>query len=734
MRMTRNGLTSLVAAGVVVVGLLAAAGFAEKRAKTPQLDESKRALHALNRLTFGPRPGEVDRVARMGVDKWIEQQLHPESIDDGQLEARLSGFRTLKMDSRTLAQNFPPPQVIKAVAQGRRPLPNDPEKRAVYESAIDRYEQRREKKLNATDKNSPNGNGNDNGNSNDTATGAPADPSEPDMRAGANGGGQPATNTADAGNGRRNRKNDDPELRARRREARMNAEANADDIMALPPERRMDAVVKMPPEDRRALIASLPPDQRQQLMNSFTPEQRERLQAMQNPIAVPVSELQQAKILRAAYSERQLEEVMTDFWFNHFNVYLNKGADRLLVGEYEREVIRPHALGKFQDLLEATAKSPAMLFYLDNWQSIGPHSDAAEGRARRNNNGGGFRRNRRGPFARPFPGNEGGLPRPQPQQAKKRSAGLNENYGRELMELHTLGVNGGYTQADVTEVARVFTGWTIRQPQQGGSFEFDERRHEPGDKHVLGHTIKEHGQKEGEEVLKILAEHPSTAKFISTKLAMRFVSDTPPASLVDRMSKTYLKTHGDIREVLRTMFRSEEFWSQDAYRAKVKTPLEFVASAIRATGVDVANAMPLVGQLNRMGMPLYQMQPPTGYSMKAEAWVNSSALLARMNFALALGSGRMPGLRFDPEALLNSPPPTSASAAMPASGDDAQATLAMLESALLAGDVSAQTHDTIVKQLNDPQVTGRRLDDPRRAPNAGVIAGLILGSPEFQRR
>jgi uncharacterized protein (DUF1800 family) len=730
MRITRNGITSLVAVGVVSAGLLVAAS-AEKHAKAQRLDESKRALHALNRLTFGPRPGEVDRVARMGVDKWIEQQLHPEKIDDGQLEARLSGFRTLKMDSRTLVQNFPPPQVVKAVANGRRPLPSDPEKRAVYESAVERYENRKEKKLNAGDKNAPSANDNAN---------APADPNEPDMRPGSNGDAQPATNAGDATTGRKNAKPVDPELRDRRREARMNAESNADDIMALPPERRMDAVIKLSPDDRRALIASLPPDQRQQLMSGFTPEQRERMQAMQNPIAVPINELQQGKILRAAYSERQLEEVMTDFWFNHFNVYLNKGADRFLVGEYEREVIRAHALGKFEDLLKATAKSPAMLFYLDNWQSIGPHSDAAEGRQRRNNNAG-FRRNRRGPFARPFPGpfpgNDPNMRRPNgqaPQAQAKRPAGLNENYGRELMELHTLGVNGGYTQADVTEVARVFTGWTIRQPQQGGSFEFDERRHEPGDKHVLGHKIKEHGQGEGEEVLKILAEHPSTAKFISTKLAMRFVSDTPPPALVERMAKTFQKSHGDIREVLRTMFKSDEFWAQESYRAKVKTPFEFVVSAIRAANVDVANAMPLVQQLNRMGMPLYQMQPPTGYSMKAEAWVNSSALLARMNFALALGAGRMPGLRFDAASLLNSPQPTSASAAMPASEDDSQATLAMLESALLAGDISSQTHETILKQLNDPQVTGRRLDDPRRTPNAGVIAGLILGSPEFQRR
>ena len=251
----------------------------------------------------------------------------------------------------------------------------------------------------------------------------------------------------------------------------------------------------------------------------------------------------------------------------------------------------------------------------------------------------------------------GVLRRHEPQQAKNRPSGLNENYAREIMELHTLGVDGGYTQKDVTELAKVLTGWSIEQPQLGGSFHFNERAHEPGTKYVLGHKIGEHGEKEGEEMLDVLAHHPSTAKFISRKLAMRFVSDNPPQSLVDRMAETFLKKDGDIREVLRTMFHSPEFWAADAYRAKMKTPFEFVASAARASGADIQNALPLVGTLNRMGMPLYGMQPPTGYSMKAEAWVNSSALLNRMNFALALGSGRLPGASLDPQALLRGPAP-----------------------------------------------------------------------------
>jgi uncharacterized protein (DUF1800 family) len=432
------------------------------------------------------------------------------------------------------------------------------------------------------------------------------------------------------------------------------------------------------------------------------PEQRETVEAMIQPQAV-LGELAEAKLLRAIYSNRQLDEVMTDFWFNHFNIFIGKGPDRYMVSAYERDVIRPHALGKFKDILEATAKSPAMLFYLDNWQSVGPNSELALYGPQR---GG-----RRGRFARPRP------------KAKNRPSGLNENYAREIMELHTLGVDGGYTQKDVTELAKVLTGWSIEKPQLGGGFKFNERAHEPGNKYVLGRKISEHGEKEGEEMLDVLAHHPSTAKFISRKLAMRFVSDNPPPALVDRMADTFLKKDGDIREVLRTMFQSPELWAADAYRAKMKTPFEFVASAARASGADIQNALPLVNTLNRMGMPLYAMQPPTGYSMKAEAWVNSSALLNRMNFALQLASGKLPGTSLDPQALIPGPAPA-----------DPQAALAALEQSILAGDVSSQTHAVMQKQLGDPQISQRRLDDADKKPNYGAIAGLIMGSPEFQRR
>jgi len=472
----------------------------------------------------------------------------------------------------------------------------------------------------------------------------------------------------------------------------------------------------MSPDDREKIARALTPAERDNLMESLSPQQREQLQALRNPEQVVVAELQEGKILRAAYSERQLEEVMTDFWFNHFNIFVNKGADRYLTTDYERDVIRPHALGKFKDLLEATAKSPAMLWYLDNWDSVGAHSEFALNGGRRPQQ---FRRAfARGGFGRPP------MQRPQLQQAKQKAPkGLNENYARELMELHTLGVDGGYTQQDVTEVAKVFTGWTIEKPLRGAEFKFDEMRHEPGPKFILGKNIKENGEKEGEKVLDMLAHSPATAHFISKKLAMRFVSDTPPESLVDRMANTFREKDGDIREVLLTMFHSPEFWEPEAYRAKVKTPLEFVVSAIRATDADVTNAMPLVQTLNRMGMPLYQQQPPTGYSMKSDAWVNSAALLNRMNFSLLLASGRMPGVSFDPHRLLGQAPVESA-----------DQVVGNFENALLAGDVSKQTHETIMKQLADPQVTGRVLDDPARPARIGIIAGLVLGSPEFQKR
>ena len=657
MRSRFQQLAPALAFAVVASALCAQVALARKNKETSssQMPEQKRAIHALSRLTFGPRPGDTNRVMAMGVDNWIDQQLHPDKIDDHALEARLAPLRTLRMDTREIVENFPPDQVIKVVAEGKQSLPSDPSKRAVYEAQLERFKQRQERKKGVDD----------------NAT----DPSKETLT-------------------------DDE--RARHRQEHLYADLGAAQILDLPSDERMREILKMSPEDQRSLAASLKGGKRDEFLEGVDAKQRETLMALNNPQQVVVDELVQAKLLRAIYSERQLQEVMTDFWFNHFNVFIGKGADRYLLTSYERDVIRPHAMGKFEDLLVATAQSPAMLFYLDNWLSVGPNSEIANGIPKRNR-----RRSRYRP--------------PVVKQAKGRRSGLNENYGRELMELHTLGVNGGYTQKDVTEVARVFTGWTLKQPKQGGGFTFEERMHEPGDKIVLGHRIKSNGEKEGREVLHLLARHPSTAKFICAKLATRFVSDNPSPALVDRMAQTFLKKKGDIGEVLKTLFHSPEFWAPDAYRAKVKTPLEFIVSAVRANGANVTDAMPLARQLQNMGMTLYGMQPPTGYSMKADAWVNSSALLGRMNFALTLTSGKLKGVQLDSDRTGNLP-------------RDPQAALATLENTLLEGDVSQQTHDTIAKQLQDPQISGRKLDGPVRPPNVNTIEGLLLGSPEFQRR
>ena len=673
----------------------------EKNASDPsQMEDSRRALHALQRLTFGPRPGDAERVAAMGVDKWIDRQLHPEKIDDSAVDARLSGFRTLRMNTREIVENFPPQQLIKAVAEGKRPMPSDPVKRAVYQAQIEKLEEKRERKQDAAAPKT-------------TASTTPAagSPTSQDQTAVDNSTG---TDAAEA-----SKPSAKDEQASKRREDRLYADLKAQELLDLPPDERMKQILQMSPEEQRALSASLKGQHGDDFMEGMNSKQKETLKALNNPQQVVGDELMQAKLLRAIYSERQLDELMTDFWFNHFNVYLGKGADRYLVTSYERDVIRPHALGKFEDLLVATAKSPAMMFYLDNWLSVGPDSDVARG----------IRKN-------PYPRRRRGRFPPPPRQAKangKRKNGLNENYGRELMELHTLGVNGGYTQNDVTEVARVLTGWTIDQPQKGGGFKFEERMHEPGTKIVLGHKIKEHGEKEGMEVLHLLAHHPSTAQFICTKLASRFASDDPPPALVEEMAQSFLKKDGDIREVLKTMFHSPEFWRADLYRAKLKTPLEFVVSAVRATGADVSDAAPLARQLNNLGMPLYGMQPPTGYPMKSDAWVNSSALLGRMNFSLALMAGRIKGVEADGDRILN---PSSTNATDVVAEDSKQA-LARLEASLLAGDISKQTHDAIVKEIENPTGSAQasaRKNDQLPASSPGTIAGLLLGSPEFQRR
>ena len=717
---------------------------AKKKEKAAQMsaNEQKRAVHALNRLAFGPRPGDVQQVMAMGVDRWIDEQLHPEKIQDKAIEARLQPFRTLHMSAKEIADEFPDNQMVKQVMDGKRPMPSDPARRAIYrvqmarlEAKIEQKNEAKQQKQQTASTSQPEASpapkpdepgANDSAKTAEELAAAAAATAEPAASSGSssensmsamNGAGNDNSMKADASSEAvppEETKSTPPTpeeaAEAKAREDRLYADLKVQSLFDLSPDERYKKVMAMTPEEQIAFADTLRGGKGQDFLDGMDPRQREVLLAMNNPQLVVMSELSEAKLLRAIYSERQLEQVMTDFWFNHFNVFIGKGPERLMLTTYEQDVIRPHAMGKFEDLLVAVAKSPAMLFYLDNWQSVGPNSMQAQGIPARPY---GY-----GPYGRPrrFPA------RPKPR--KRQNNGLNENYGRELLELHTLSVNGGYSQRDVTEVAKVFTGWTIERPFDGGGFIFDPRRHEPGPKFVLGHRIKPNGEGEGREVLHMLATSPQTAHFISLKLAQRFVSDDPPPALVDRMAATFVKKKGDIREVLSTLFHSPEFWDESTYRAKVKTPFEFVASAVRATGADVDNALPLARQLNIMGMPLYGAQPPTGYSMKAETWVSSSSLLNRMNFALSLTAGKVHGVKVDAAQLEGGPP-----------SDDSAAVLSAMEAKLLASDVSKQTHDSIVAQMGNPsQSAGSGSGKPAKPPDAGTIAGLLLGSPEFQRR
>jgi uncharacterized protein (DUF1800 family) len=507
--------------------------------------------------------------------------------------------------------------------------------------------------------------------------------------------------------------------------------------------------------------------------------------------------LQGQKIIRAAYSERQLQEVMTDFWFNHFNIFWAKNLDRDMTTDYEMSVIRPHTMGKFKDLLMATAKSPAMLVYLDNFQSTSPDARLPQGRGgqlqRRPGGLGGFGNPRLAPGAndpyyrqqqmdREMQRDQMQNPNQNPQQQRpiaaqpKRKPGINENYAREIMELHTLGVEGGYTQKDVQEVARCLTGWTVDRPRQTTGFVFRSFMHDNGEKTVLGQKIPAGGGiKDGEMVIDILAHQPSTAKFISTKLVRRFVSDTPPQSLVDRVTAVYTKTDGDIREMLRTIFTSPEFNSKEAYRSKIKSPFELAASAIRALGCDVNAPLQTVQFIAKMGEPLYLYQAPTGYPDRADQWVNTGSLLERLNFGLALTTNKLRGAAFDVKRAVGN---TEMS--------DRQRVMEQAIISLLNGDVSPQTRTVLDKQLKEgvpvkgelgtvpPIPTGedvmagnsmealppnqgagkgqKGVGNPERLErrfglNAGTqiamsaddletakVFGLVLGAPEFQRR
>jgi len=384
-------------------------------------------------------------------------------------------------------------------------------------------------------------------------------------------------------------------------------------------------------------------------------------------------------LLRAVTSDAQVREVMSDFWFNHFNVFLGKGADRFLLPTYVEQVIRPHALGRFRDLLIATAQSPAMLFYLDNVQSVAP----AEARAN------------------PGPG------------ANPRRRGINENYARELLELHTLGVDGGYTQHDVIEVARILTGWSMEPPDRGGGFVFRPRVHDDGEKTVLGVRFPAgHGEDEGVRLLEMLARHPATIRHVCRKLCARFVSDDPPDGCVDLAVVAWERSDGDLREVLRAIARAPEFWSAAARDSKVKTPLEFVVSAARAVRADPDATPGLANAAARLGQPLYMQPSPAGYPERQEEWVNSGALLGRMNFAVALAAGRQPGAAVDLDLVV----PADA---------DSDALVEAVNDRVLAGAMTANTRRVILREIAE-------LRDARGA--RALAVGLALGSPEFQRQ
>ncbi|MBV6521701.1 MAG: hypothetical protein MNPFHGCM_01845 [Gemmatimonadaceae bacterium] len=552
---------------------------AEARANPRELSSREQALHVLNRLSFGPRPGDVDRVLATGVDRWIDRQLQPERIPDPALDALLKAYPVLRMSANELAEEFPPPGA--ALRQARQ---------------------------------------------------------------------------------------------------------RGDTALA---------------KGKRVELA--------RASRSI------------------VGEITSARVARASVSERQLQEVMTDFWLNHFTVFVGKGQLRYTLPDYERESIRPFVFGRFRDLLGAVARSPAMLQYLDNVQSVadsGRRVSESRRVARRD------------------------------RQARSRQRGLNENYARELLELHTLGVDGGYTQQDVIDVARALTGWTVGPPRIGTQgFVFNPAAHDAEEKLVLGHRLPAgRGIEDGEEVLDILARHPSTARFISRKLAIRFVSDAPSDELVDLAADVFRRSDGDIREVVRAIVTSSEFFSRAAYRAKVKSPFEVVVSALRAVDARPDTTPRTAAVVAQLGQPIYGHQAPNGWPETSEPWMNTGAILSRINFGLALAAGRVPG------ASLRQWPAFDT-----LSRRSAKEQVAGVVEAFLGGVVSAETRDVLESGVNpllaragtdstfaimepDSVASASSAARERRRRVAGTAGapvrlsglsqtvGLALGSPEFQRR
>ncbi len=694
------------------------------------LTPRERIVQLLDRFTFGPRPGEVDRVLAMGADAWLAEQLNPDGVADAALQKRLGDYPTLSMSPAQALTAFPGRAQVLSVADGKTPYPDDPLLHSVYEVQVYKANRERAQK-----------------------PGAPPQPA-------------------------------DAEKAAQKKLDQGTAARIAGELFALPRNQRMAALIQMPVEDRVAFTGNgdLSGDQRALLLAEFTPREREAFEAMSgevNSTGFIGNELEQARLLRDILSERQLQTVMTGFWMNHFNVFLPKDSDQWYTTSYERDAIRPHALGSFRDLLLATAESPAMMIYLDNWLSIGPDSLA---------NG----------------------VNPRNPKSQKGNRGLNENYGREIMELHTLGVNGGYTQADVTALSAILTGWGVDRPAQGGPFLFDPRRHEPGAKIWFGYRIEDNGavtplaagsrpaaesgvsgasgvsngspgaattdsMKQGIAALNILAASEKTAHFISYLLAQYFVADDPPPALVDRLQGVYLSSHGDIKTILRALIASPEFNSRRYFRIEVKTPEEFVASAFRTTATDPQNPGALANTLRTLGMPLYKALPPTGYYLTANQWMNSGALVDRLNFSYQLTNSKFANQKFDAPRVLAMGLLTSsalsngsgsglqtAAPAKPSTGqakqtaEEKQATLLgvaaprstastphalsvlpdagtqvairLLEATLVGAPVSAQTNRLIENQLQQLPANSSPID------TLNLITALVMGAPEFQLR
>ncbi len=618
--------TSSTCLAPVLCGMLLCIPTAAKPKKSKPADDNKlfqkklskddQILHALDRLTFGPRPGDIDRVKRMGLKKWMNQQLHPDRMDENPvLEARLQALESLRMTPLEAVQHYPTPQMIRAIAQGKQPLPDDLLLRASVERFLVRYRTRIALASNT--------------------------PAPPDFK---------------------------EDLDPMRTLDEVLSPAELEIVRSGNGEKKGQLLESMPPDRIEDMLIAMTQRQRLQLFGPASSTIRREIFLLNGPQQVVAYDLVDSKMLRAVESTRQLAEELDDFWFNHFNVFYEKGADRFMLPQYERDAIRPHVLGQFRDLLEATAKSPAMLFFLDNSESVRADLDAND-------------------------------------KKRKVKRGLNENYGRELMELHTLGVNGGYTQKDVTEVARCFTGWTIQEPRKGGSFFYNDKLHDKGEKIVLGHVIAAGGGiEDGEQVLDILARHPSTAHFISRELAQRFVADNPPESLVNKMAQTFLSTNGSIRETMKTMLASKEFWSQGAYRSKVKSPFEMVASSARALDANVIDGWALANQVGTLGEPLYRKLEPTGYSNLNSEWINSASLLGRMNFALQLAQNHVESVKVNVARFGDNP--------------------SEVAKALMFRAMSPQTRAAIEQALQDN----------RQKKNPALVAALVIGSPDFQKR